>query len=338
MTKWLQYEQNFILLPLVVAACFVVTPTMRNIELALSVSTLVVFPLGVFSFFASNYFGLTSPIILRVYQLTASHSRAMFLYSNPNVAGYYFLVVFVFLAGTVGDIGNIFKLSRRSVVLWFSIFGVVLTVSKSAILVLFILLTIKIALDGRTKSRRALGLFTAFSVVLVSVVIFKYLESSLWVFQSKYILNNIRWEKWLVGLHQLRMYWAIGQPPVPEVTAATNIYATTSTFSDNEFIQIVLQFGIVGISFLLYSIGWLIRTYVGAQRIRFVQYRMMRDYLLLLVVGCMFNDFINFYPDNIIVAIIFFRLWFDYREITRKQSFSEKITPTLGHQPVVWER
>jgi|GEM_PF-5037624 len=300
-----QYKNYFLLLAVIVTV-LVYPPDIRGLSVGVVISTALVSLIGYYSFGTSNYFGLTSSIIISVYRVSTHLSRALFIFSNPNVAAYYFLSIIPFLLYIHSKCTT--RLCRRLYlcVMVLSVVSLLLTFSKSAILGLLGGVILSSAL-ARLRLREKALLVAA--EVLCLTVGYAIVSHFYWVFRWQFIFRNIRWEKWAVGWHSFAKYWVLGDPRgTSSDISVVNKFASANTFSDNQFLSLMIQFGLLGIGlcmlicYLLYTLAKLSIEAGGILRVALI------IYFTSLLVGLVFNNFLDFHPDSLLCYVLLYAL------------------------------
>ncbi|URZ08115.1 O-antigen ligase family protein [Clostridium felsineum] len=245
-TKWLADNNNFNYLFSFVCFIIIININVKKESIinTLILSSIVVMGLSFFFFIKNNYYGLVAPNIIQAYSMGFLNKiRMMSVFASPNHAGLYFVMVYLIVDyREKNSFKMLFNLYRFLLVIC-----IMLTLSRTAIGILFLYLIIKILKHKKGRKVKKV-LITTFIIGIAStavwIAITKY---NVYFFSASYIQADNRWVKWQVALEYIKKYWAIGVPFNVKVQMYTyvNSVITIVEFSDNLFLEIASRFGAI---------------------------------------------------------------------------------------------
>ncbi|MCR3757919.1 O-antigen ligase family protein [Clostridium felsineum] len=245
-TKWLADNNNFNYLFSFVCFIIIININVKKESIinTLILSSIVVMGFSFLFFIKNNYYGLVAPNIIQAYSMGFLNKiRMMSVFASPNHAGLYFVMVYLIVDyREKNSFKMLFNLYRFLLVIC-----IMLTLSRTAIGILFLYLIIKILKHKKGRKVKKV-LITTFIIGIAStavwIAITKY---NVYFFSASYIQADNRWVKWQVALEYIKKYWAIGVPFNVKVQMYTyvNSVITIVEFSDNLFLEIASRFGAI---------------------------------------------------------------------------------------------
>lgn len=245
-TKWLADNNNFNYLFSFVCFIIIININVKKESIinTLILSSIVVMGFSFLFFIKNNYYGLVAPNIIQAYSMGFLNKiRMMSVFASPNHAGLYFVMVYLIVDyREKNSFKMLFNIYRFLLVIC-----IMLTLSRTAIGILFLYLIIKI-LKHKSGRKVKKVLITTFIMGIAStavwIAITKY---NVYFFSASYIQADNRWVKWQVALEYIKKYWVIGVPFNIKVQMYTyvNSVITIVEFSDNLFLEIASRFGAI---------------------------------------------------------------------------------------------
>ncbi|URZ03569.1 O-antigen ligase family protein [Clostridium felsineum] len=245
-TKWLADNNNFNYLFSFVCFIIIININVKKESIinTLILSSIVVMGLSFFFFIKNNYYGLVAPNIIQAYSMGFLNKiRMMSVFASPNHAGLYFVMVYLIVDyREKNSFKMLFNIYRFLLVIC-----IMLTLSRTAIGILFLYLIIKIIKHKRGGKVKKVLITTSIIGIASTAVWIAITKYNVYFFSASYIQADNRWVKWQVALEYIKKYWAIGVPFNVKVQMYTyvNSVITIVEFSDNLFLEIASRFGAI---------------------------------------------------------------------------------------------
>ena len=213
----------------------------------------VVLVISAYGFLTGQYFGTVNEQAVLDYAWVGTDKvRMMGVFGNPNHAGLYFvLVLFILDYFTIKEKKKFLNVNN----ILLCIFNV-LTFSRTSIVIMITYLGIRNAImNEEEKDNKVLNILKKYKgviiiitmVVIASVLISKY---KVYFFSAEYLFANPRFSKWSIGINYMLKYFIIGTPFNIDMLGFSQSYGVLA-FSDNFFIEIGAQFGIIVFSYFM---------------------------------------------------------------------------------------
>ncbi|ENQ3078304.1 O-antigen ligase family protein [Bacillus cereus] len=262
-------------------------------------SSVIVNIVSLILFFRNNYFGMVDYNTLVNYAIVGTKfSRLMSIFASPNVAGFYYITVIVFL---ISNITLLKKLYIKPLIYGHILLltcSLLLTFSRAAYIVGAIIVLGYLIFFIRKRVTTKLLLM--FVVVVIMPLVLPLIYSKFYFFNKDYILNDPRLYKWVVGVEFFK------KSPIIGSSLNTNIsYGNWGeTFSDNQFLKWLIQFGLVGIIPLLILMFNILSLSVKQYFQKNKDYFKVFSFFTIFFIGCSLNNFMEFFPVNIYLIIL----------------------------------
>ena len=214
----------------------------------LKVFSFIIIIISFYFFITNNYYGMVSyEFMLEFNWVGTNLTRMMSIFSNPNHAGLYFLLMLLIL-----DLENIKnKTSILNINTVLLIICNILTFSRTSIICLMIYLIFRNKVYskynstnkqwGKILKRYRYFLYVISGLLLISIIINNF---NIYFFKIKNLLNNTRLERWKIGIDYMNKYILIGTPFSQKIEGIGNRFESL-IFSDNLFIEVASRFGII---------------------------------------------------------------------------------------------
>ncbi|URZ14873.1 O-antigen ligase family protein [Clostridium felsineum] len=245
-TKWLADNNNFNYLFSFVCFIIIININVKKESIinTLILSSIVVMGFSFLFFIKNNYYGLVAPNIIQAYSMGFLNKiRMMSVFASPNHAGLYFVMVYLIVDyREKNSFKMLFNIYRFLLVIC-----IMLTLSRTAIGILFLYLIIKILKHKSGRKVKKVLITTSIIGIASTAVWIAITKYNVYFFSASYIQADNRWVKWQVALEYIKKYWVIGVPFNIKVQMYTyvNSVITIVEFSDNLFLEIASRFGAI---------------------------------------------------------------------------------------------
>lgn len=299
LTYFVEY-QYYLVLILLGFILLNVDLSQRAVSKIFIITAAIIGLLSIYSFCTNQYFNTLTLEQMRAYRLFFyGRHRLSGIFSNPNVAAYYYLVLWMY------GLCN-----KKEIIQWlhkYLYYGFMLlmlgclflTFSRSAYIILCMLVGIGMLLGKGSKIKY---IFIGIGILIGLGVLSQFI----YIFQQKDILENVRLTKWSVGLQFFAEHFLFGTPLEERLSLSlTSTSEWKYTFSDNEYIKIFARFGILGgLPFSLLFGGWLYKGAKELQREEGKAQSILFYGAIVFAVGSFFNNFLEFFPVTVYLLLI----------------------------------